>query len=112
MRIASLIILTFLLLATNSCEKQDPLENTIQDAKIVDFDTRKLYCCWGWTIEVGETIIKSEYIPGLDPLYDLDDLNNLRESPLTGRIKIGEKYIDCGGKLPDYYEILQFDLYK
>jgi len=111
MRLIKLIIIISFLFAAISCEKQDPIENTIQDAKIVDFVAEKCYCCWGWVIEVDKTTIKSENIPGLDLPSGLDAINNLKLSPLTGKIKIGEKEIDCGER-PDYYEILQFEQSK
>ena len=113
MKFIDLFILMVLVLAIDSCEKQDPIAYTTQDAKIVGFVTEKCYCCWGWVIEIDKTTIKSEDIPGLDlpPDFDLDAINNLRTSPITGKIKIGKKKIDCENK-PDYYEILQFEQNK
>ena len=110
-RFLGLLIPIALLFSTGSCEKQDPIANTTQDARIVDFVTEKCYCCWGWVIELDKTTIKSEDIPGLNVPHDLDAINNHETSPITGKIKIGKKETDCENK-PDYYEILQFDQNK
>ena len=54
-----LIVLMVIILAMDSCEKQDPFPWTTQDAKIIDFVTEKCYCCWGWVIEIDKSTIKS-----------------------------------------------------
>jgi hypothetical protein len=111
MKLINLMTLMVVIIAMGACEKQDPSTQTTQDAKIVGFVPEKCYCCWGWVIEIDKTTIKSEDIPGLDLPSDLEAINNLKTSPISGKIKIGKKETDCENK-PDYYEILQFDQNK
>ena len=105
-----MLLLPLCMVMLCGCEKEDPFAKTTQYAKIVGFVTEKCGCCWGWVIEIDKTTIKSNYIPGLDMPSDLEAINNLKTTPITGKIKIGNKEMDCDCK-PDYYEILKFDIY-
>ena len=97
----SLAIVLIIILSLTGCEKKDELVNKTTDAQVIGFDTEKCFCCWGWVIKVGADTIKAEQIPTL----------NLSEStvfPINARITIGERTIDCSGRMADYYEIKEF----
>lgn len=97
----SLAIVLIILFSLTNCEKKDELANKTTDAQVIGFVTEKCFCCWGWVIKVGTDTIKTEQIPTLS-------LSESTVFPISGRITIGLRTIDCTGELADYYEIKEF----
>lgn len=95
----AIVLITLFLLA--GCEKKGELANTTTDAQVIGFVTEKCFCCWGWVIKVGADTIKTEQIPTLNPTENF-------VFPINARITIGERTIDCSGRIADYYEIKEF----
>jgi len=85
----------------SNCKKKAELANKTTDAQIIGFVTEKCFCCWGWVIKVGADTIKTEQIPTLTPTENI-------VFPINARITIGERTIDCSGRIADYYEIKEF----
>lgn len=105
-RFINLCIPIALFFTIGSCEKQDRIEYTTQNAKIIDFVTEKCYCCWGWIIKIGNDTIRAEEIPGVT--YDQESTL----FPIAGDTKIGKKTTECESYSYDYdyYEILEFKI--
>lgn len=101
MNLLSLVFAFVILFLFTGCEKKDHLANTSTKAQVIGFVTEKCFCCWGWIIKVGADTIKTEQIPTLTPTEKI-------VFPVNARITIGERTIDCSGRMADYYEIKEF----
>ena len=101
MTLFSLALVLIILFSVTGCEKKDELVNKTTDAQVIGFVTEKCFCCWGWVIKVGADTIKTEQIPTLTPTENI-------VFPINARITIGERAIDCSGRMADYYEIKEF----
>lgn len=101
MNLLSLALVIIILFSLTTCEKEDELANKTTDAQVIGFVTEKCFCCWGWVIKVGTDTIKTEQIPTLS-------LSESTVFPISGRITIGSRTIDCTGEMADYYEIKEF----
>ena len=97
----SLAIVLIILFLLTGCEKKDELVNKTTDAQVIGFVTEKCFCCWGWVLKVGGDTVKTEQIPTLTPTENI-------VFPINARITIGERAIDCSGRMADYYEIKEF----
>ncbi len=97
----SLAIVLIILFLLTGCEKKGEMINKTTDAHVIDFVTEKCFCCWGWVIKVDTDIIKTEQMPTLTPTENI-------VFPINARITIGERTIDCSGRMADYYEIKEF----
>ena len=68
------------------------------DAKIIEFDANKCACCWGWTIDTGEKLIKSSSSKIGDAVgFTIDE-------PIAVEILLGQKDGNCD-KLYEIEEI-------
>lgn len=94
-------IILIILFSLTGCEKKDELVNKTTDAQVISFVTEKCFCCWGWVVKVGADTIKTEQIPTMTPTENI-------VFPINARITIGERTIDCSGRMADYYEIKEF----
>lgn len=95
-----LIIILVLSFSLTNCEKKAELADTTNNAQIVAFHSEKLYCYWGWEINIGSEIIRADSIPGLKPWIDTI-------FPINGEITTGSKTRTCSKGI-DYYEIKEF----
>jgi len=90
-----------------SCDKSD--DSIKSNAKIIDFNPDKCYCCWGWTIVKGNDTIKSDnIIIGEIVGYD-------KKYPIDVYIEIGELENKCsvlGFSNSDYYEVTKIEKIK
>lgn len=88
----------------------DKADDSIKpNAKIIDFNPSKCYCCWGWTIVKGNDTIKSDdIIIGETVGYD-------KKYPVDVYIEIGElenKCFDIGFSNSDYYDVIKIEKVK
>lgn len=97
LKLLTLLILVF---SITNCEKNNEIINSTTNAQIVAFHSEKVYCYWGWDIQIGSEIIRADSIPNLKPWADTI-------FPINGKITIGSKTIVCGNEI-DYYEIKKF----
>ncbi len=93
-----------------SCSKDD--RNLESNAEIIGFTPEKCWCCWGWTIRIGNDLIKSDnIIIGEVVGYKITD-------PVKVYIELGELKTECPDPglimVPfsnlDYYDIERIEV--
>jgi hypothetical protein len=92
----SLIVIAFLF--TLSCEKESSTKS--KNAEIISFNPDKCMCCWGWTIKIGDDLIKSDD-PRLEAIAGFDI-----EVPVGVHIELGTKDVQCDS----FYEIKSIEI--
>ncbi len=91
-------IIYVLLIFSISCEKKELMSY----AEVLSFNPDKCGCCWGWTIKVGNDIIKSADTRLADIVgYEFD-----KTIPIY--LELGKR----GNICTSYYEIKKIELIK
>lgn len=93
----------------SSCDKDD--KSLYGNAEIIDFNSDKSACCWGWTIKINNDTIRSiDEIIGETVGYQINDL-------IEVYIELGEMEQSCSeqgftnpNQLRDYYKIIKIEL--
>lgn len=81
-------------------------ETTKANAKIIAFEPNKCGCCWGWTVEMGDKVLK------LDDGRVGELVGHKINHPVEVYIEIGEITDNCSKNesgLPDYYELITIE---
>ena len=104
----AVIGLVFLVGLISSCNKDD--NSFKENAEVIDFNSDKCMCCWGWTIIIGSDTIKSDNIViGETVGYEI-------KNPIKVYIELGQIEETCSDQgftnpdlLRDYYEIIKIE---
>ncbi len=104
-----LIILNVLIIFLfTSCNKETDSQKS--NAEIINFNADKCFCCWGWTIKIGNDTIKSDnIIIGETIGYEITN-------PVKVYIELGEIEDTCSNFTftnpnlkQDYYQIKKIE---
>lgn len=97
------MILAFILSCENREKSASTFENSSINAEIIGFIPDKCFCCWGWEIKIGDTIIKADSLP------DAAAVGYVISQPVPVAIETGKMKTKCSDG-PDYYEIKSLTL--
>jgi hypothetical protein len=86
----------------SACQKNHSANEKSSNGIITGMDPRKCACCWGWIIEIDNTVYKFEKIPARSTI----DLNNL-SYPANVIITWRDSQGSCSGRLIEVLSISQ-----